>query len=231
MLLTLVRTVVLYIMVVLALRLMGKRQIGQLQPSELVIAMMLSELASIPVENVETPLLTGVIPIFTLIIAEMSFSFLTLKSRKIRKILSGSPTVLIAKGQVLEQEMERLRFNIDDLMEELRSNGYPNILDIEYAIIESNGNLSVIPKSNKRALTPEDVNISTAYEGIPFLLISDGTVNQRAMESAGVDLQWLLDHLKSFGIHDIENVFMASVDSAGNFFVQEKMKKKKSERS
>ena len=226
MLVTLVRTVILYILVVLALRLMGKRQIGQLQPSELVIAMMLSELAAIPVENVGTPLLTGVIPIFTLIIAETTFSYLTLKNRKLRKILSGSPTVLIAKGQILENEMERLRFNIDDLMEELRSNGYPNILEIEYAIIESNGNLSVIPKSNKRPVTPEDINITPQYEGIPFLLISDGVIDEAALTNAGVTVEWLVKHLNKFDIHNIEDVFIASVDSAGNFFVQKKQKKR-----
>ncbi|MBR7164102.1 MAG: DUF421 domain-containing protein [Clostridia bacterium] len=225
MMVTLVRTVILYILVVLALRLMGKRQIGQLQPSELVIAMMLSELAAIPVENVGTPLLTGVIPIFTLIIAETTFSYVTLKNRKLRKILSGSPTVLISKGQILEKEMERLRFNIDDLMEELRSCGYPNILEIEYAIIESNGNLSVIPKSNKRPLTPDDLGISPQYEGIPYLLVSDGVVNKDAMKQAGVNVEWLLRHLNEFDIHNIEDVFIATVDSAGNFFIQKKKKK------
>lgn len=224
MMVTLVRTVILYILVVVALRMMGKRQIGELQPSELVIAMMLSELASIPVENVGTPLLTGVIPIFTLIIAETTFSFLTLKNRKLRKFLSGAPTVLISKGQILEKEMERLRFNIDDLMEELRSSGYPNILEVEYAIIESNGNLSVIPKSNKRPITPEDLGITPQYEGIPYLLISDGVLNEDAMKQAGGNLDWLLAHLNEYNIHSIEEVFVAIVDSAGNFYIQKKKK-------
>lgn len=227
MMVTLVRTVILYILVVVALRMMGKRQIGELQPSELVIAMMLSELASIPVENVGTPLLTGVIPIFTLIIAETTFSFITLKNRKLRKILCGAPTVLISKGQILEKEMERLRFNIDDLMEELRSNGYPNILEVEYAIIESNGNLSVIPKSNKRPLTPEDLGITPQYEGIPYLLVSDGVLNKDAMEHAGGNLEWLLSHLNEYDIHSIEDVFVAIVDSAGNFYIQKKKKSDK----
>lgn len=226
-LVALIRTIILYILVVLALRLMGKRQIGQLQPSELVVAMMLSELATIPVENVGIPLSAGIIPIFTLIIAETTFSFLTLKSRKIRKILSGTPTILIAKGRILEDEMERLRFNIDDLMEELRTNGYANISDIEYAIIESNGNLSVVPRSNKRPLTPEDLNLSPAYEGLPYLLVSDGVINQKEMEDAGVTVEWLLGRLNEYHIHDIEDVFIAIVDSSGKFFVQKKTKKKR----
>lgn len=226
MLVALVRTIILYILIVLALRLMGKRQIGQLQPSELVVAMMLSELASIPMENVGTPLMNGVIPILTLIIAETSFSFLTLKSRRIRKMISGAPTILIEKGQVLEKELERLRFNIDDLLEELRTSGYANILDVEYAIIESNGNLSVIPKSNKRPVTPEDLSIAAPYEGIPFLLIADGKLNEKAMQKAGITIEWLLQKLNEYDIHDIDTVFIATVDSAGKLFVQKKYNKK-----
>lgn len=227
MLITLVRTIILYIVVVLALQMMGKRQIGQLQPSELVIAMMLSELASIPMESVSKPLLAGIIPIVTLIVAETTFSFITLKSRRLRKIISGAPTVLIEKGEVLEHELERLRYNIDDLLEELRTNGYPNILDIEFAIIESNGNLSVIPKSNKRPITPEDLNIAPPYESLPFLLIADGEINQKALETAGVTVSWLLLKLKEFDVYDVSDVFIATMDSSGKVFVQKKRKKKR----
>lgn len=225
MLISFVRTIILYILVVAALRIMGKRQIGQLQPSELVVTMMISELASIPMENVGTPLANGVIPILTLIIAEAAFSFLTLKSRKIRKIISGSPTVLIDKGRVLEKEMERLRFNIDDLMEELRTNGYSNLMDVEYAIMETNGMLSIIPKSNKRPLTPSDLQLCTEYEGLPFLLIADGVINKTALSSAGFSEAWLTERLQEFQITQIKDVFIAFLDSAGNLFVQKKFKK------
>ncbi|MBQ4516133.1 MAG: DUF421 domain-containing protein [Clostridia bacterium] len=227
MLVAFVRTIILYILVVAALRLMGKRQIGQLQPSELVITMMISELASIPLENTGTPLINGVLPILTLIIAEATFSFLTLKSKKIRKIMSGSPTILISKGQVLEKEMERLRFNIDDLMEELRANGYSNLLDVEYAIIETTGMLSIIPKSNKRPVTPADLDITPEYEGLPFLLVADGIINQMALKSAGLNVDWLKERLKEFDITEIQDVFIASLDTSGNLFVQKKYKKDK----
>ncbi|MBQ4517769.1 MAG: DUF421 domain-containing protein [Clostridia bacterium] len=227
MLITLIRTLLLYIVVVISLRLMGKRQIGQLQPSELVIAMMLSELASIPMESLGKPLLAGVIPIFTLVVAEITFSFLTLKSRTLRKIISGSPTVLIEKGQILEKELERLRYNIDDLLEELRTNGYSNINDIEYAIIESNGNLSVIPKSNKRPVTPDDLQLPLAYEGLPQLLITDGVINERVLSSAGLSVNWLIDKLQEYGIYDISTVFIASIDSGGKLYLQTKQSKKK----
>ncbi len=225
MMIAFVRTIILYILVVAALRIMGKRQIGQLQPSELVVAMMISELASIPMENVGTPLVNGVVPILTLVIAEATFSFLTLKSRHVRKIISGSPTVLIEKGRVLEKEMERLRFNIDDLMEELRTNGYANLMDVEYAIIETNGMLSIIPKSNKRPLTPADLNLSIEYEGLPFLLIADGMINRAALKSANLTEEWLLERLKAFQVEKVQDVFIAYLDTAGNLYVQKKFKK------
>lgn len=227
MLVILIRTVIVYILVIAALRLMGKRQIGQLQPSELVVAMMLSELACIPMESVEMPLILGIIPIITLFVAETTFSFFTLKSRRVRKLLSGAPAVLIEKGKVSEKEMARLRFNIDDLMEELRTAGYVSIADVEYAIIESNGGLSVIPKSNKRPLTAADLNISLPYEAIPFLLVTDGVINEKAMAASGHDMVWLLEKLNEFDIWDINDVFIASVDVSGEFFVQKKQSKKK----
>lgn len=220
----LIRTIILYILVVAALRVMGKRQIGQLQPSELVVAMMISELASIPLERTGISLVAGLVPIITLIIAEATFSYLTLKSQKLRRAISGTPTILIEKGKVAEKEMERLRFNIDDLMEELRSNGYPNISDIEYAIIETTGQLSVIPKSNRRPITAADLNVSLKYEGMPFLLIADGKINPTALKDAGITEEWLMEKLSEYGVNTLKDVFIASLDTSGDFYVQKKAK-------
>ena len=224
MIVILIRTIILYILVVAALRVMGKRQIGQLQPSELVVAMMISELASIPLERTGISLVAGLVPIVTLIIAEATFSYLTLKSQKLRRAISGTPTILIEKGKVAEKEMERLRFNIDDLMEELRSNGYPNISDIEYAIIETTGQLSVIPKSNRRPITAADLNVSLKYEGMPFLLIADGKINPTALKDAGITEEWLMTKLSEYGVNALNDVFIASLDTSGDFYVQKKAK-------
>lgn len=223
----LIRTIILYILIVAALRMMGKRQIGQLQPSELVVAMIISELASIPLERTEISLIAGIVPILTLIICEATFSFLTLKSKALRRAISGTPTILIEKGRVCEKEMERLRFNIDDLMEELRSNGYPNISDIEYAIIETNGELSVIPKSNKRPITPYDLDMSVEYEGLPYLLVSDGKINEPALKDSGLTKEWLMIKLSEYGIDKLNDVFIASLDTSGDFYVQKKAKGEK----
>lgn len=212
-------------MVVASLRFMGKRQLGQLQPSEVVIAMMISEVATIPMEDVNTPLLYGIIPTITLIIAEAVFSFLILRNKKIRYLFSGSPTLLIEKGKILEKEMEKMRFNIDDLLEELRGAGYPDISDVEYAIMETNGLLSVIPKSSKRPVTPEDLNIDVGYEGLPLIVISDGEINNYALKRGGLSKKWLIDKLKNdYKIKDVRDVFIASIDAEQNLYVQKKQK-------
>ncbi len=224
MLVSFCRTIILYLIVVFSLRLMGKRQIGQLQPSELVVAMMLSELASIPMQSIGTPLLSGVLPILTLLIAESLFSFISLKSRKARRLLSGSPTVVIRQGQVLESEMEKIRFNIDDLMEELRAKGYANVADVACAIFETNGQLSVIPFSNKRPLTPSDLHIPVPYEDLPHILIQDGEIMWKQLQDANISVDWLLARLKNNGVTDVKDVFLASLDSTNSLFIQLKQK-------
>ena len=149
MLITFIRTIILYLLVITAIRVMGKRQIGELHPSELVVTIMISELAAIPMQATSVPLIYGILPILTLIIAEVLFSYITLKSEKARSIISGKPSILIKNGIINENELRKLRFNLNDLLEELRINNYPNIKDVEFAILETSGQLSVIPKSQK----------------------------------------------------------------------------------
>lgn len=209
---------------------MGKRQIGELQPSELVVTIMISELAAIPMQETGIPLINGIVPIVTLIIAEIIFSFITLKSEKARKIISGTPSILIENGKINEKEMEKLRFNMDDLMEELRINNCPNIADVEFAILETSGQLSIIQKSQKRPATAEDLNIPTKYEGLPITLISDGKINYNNLQTAHLDRQWLVDELKKFGITNLSDVFFASLDTDGNIFYQLKYKAKEEEK-
>lgn len=157
---TFLRTIILYLLVVVGLRIMGKRQIGEMQPSELVVAIMISDLASIPMQDIGIPLLSGIIPIFTLIIMEIVLSQISLKSRKFRNMLTGKPNVIIHNGHLLREEMKKLRFNNDDLKEQLRIQGYVKIDDIQYAILETNGQLSIIPKPKKHEATVEDVEKS-----------------------------------------------------------------------
>jgi uncharacterized membrane protein YcaP (DUF421 family) len=224
MLLSLIRTVILYLLVVLVIRLMGKRQIGELQPFELVIAIMISELAAIPMQDTGIPLLAGVLPIITLLIIQLSFSYLSLKSDLARKILCGTPSVLIENGRIMEKELNRLRYNINDLLEQLREKNFPNIADVEFAILETSGKLSVIPKSQLRPLTPSDLELSTQYEGLPLTLISDGKVNYKNLEECQLDLDWLKKKLQEQNIKNIKHVLFATLDTNGQLWIQMKEK-------
>ena len=162
---TFLRTIILYLLVVTGLRIMGKRQVGEVQPSELVVAIMISDLASIPMQDVGIPLLSGVIPIFTLIMVEIALSQISLKNRKFRKLLTGKPSVIIHNGKILREEMKKLRFNHDDLTEQLRIQGYVRIEDINFAILETNGQLSIIPKPKKQQASVEDVEKAVNKKG------------------------------------------------------------------
>lgn len=222
MLILTLRTVVLYFLVWLTLRIMGKHQIGQLQPFELVIAIMISELASIPMQDTEIPLVSGVIPIITLMFIEVSLSLLSMKSGKIRRMVCGSPSILIAGGQINEPELIRLRYNLTDLLEQLRLKDVPNIADVEYAILETSGQLSVIPKSQKRPVNPEDLKIATAYEGLPLILIADGALHRENLAKAACTEDWLRERLRQAGINSWKSVLLASLDTSGKLFIQAK---------
>jgi uncharacterized membrane protein YcaP (DUF421 family) len=180
-----VRTLILYIIVIVVMRMMGKRQIGQLQPFELVVAIMISELAAVPMQDTRIPLINGIVPILTLLLAQIALSFISLKSTKARALICGKPSILINNGRINESVLRNEMYTLNDLLEQLRSKDVANIADVEFAILETNGQLSVIPKSQKRPVTPKDLNIPTNYEGLPLDLIIDGDVihNNQSMGS------------------------------------------------
>ena len=153
MIITFIRTIILYLLVVSSMRIMGKRTIGELQPNELVIAIMISDLASIPMQSTDSPLLSGIIPILTLIALEVFLSFASLKSKKFRKLLCGEPTDIVTNGKPDMKKMKELRFSRTDLLEELRQQGCDDIKEVKRAVLETNGQLSVILKEKDRPLT------------------------------------------------------------------------------
>jgi len=224
MLLIIIRTLILYVAVVTVMRIMGKQEIGQLQPFELVVALMIADLAAIPMQNTGIPLLSGIIPIIVLMACQVVLSYISMKSIKARNIICGCPSVVVANGKLVESELRYQRYNIHDLLEQLRSKNYPNLADIEFAILETNGDLSVIPKSQKRALQPDDLQIKTQYEGMPMALIIDGKVNEKNLRKANLSTDWLRNELLKFGIDDLKKVFFASLDTAGKLFYQLKTK-------
>lgn len=217
------RTLILYAIVVLSVRIMGKRQIGEMQPSELVVAIMISDLASVPMQAIDIPLLSGVIPVLTLLVAEVTVSFLSLKSRIARRILTGRPSIIIYRGHLNEQEMRRLRFNMNDLQEQLRSNGYFNIADVEVAVLETNGMLSIIPKTHARTVTVGDMALKNVpKEGLPYTIIADGRLNHSELERSGKTKEWLLKELKKQKIEAIREVFYCVYDDNSGIQLQRK---------
>ncbi|NLC12184.1 MAG: DUF421 domain-containing protein [Firmicutes bacterium] len=226
-----IRTIILYALVFLAMRLMGKRQLAQLQPYELAVAIMISALAAIPMEDISIPLVNSIIPILILLSFQILVSMISLKFGGARSFLCGKPSIVVENGKLVESELRNLRVNINDLLENLRLAGYPNLSDVEFAIMETNGQISVIPKSQKRPLNPEDLNIPTSYEGICYSLIVDGQVDHQNLALVGQTEEWLLNELSKFGIKSLKDVFFASLDTQGNLYYQKKEgKQKKGER-
>jgi len=222
MLTVLIRTILLFVVAVVAMRIMGKRQISQLQPFELVIAIMIADLATSPMENIGQPLLYGIVPILALMMLHSAFSIASLKSEKLRGLISGRPSILIKKGVIQETELRNICYDLNDLLEELRASGLENPTDVCTAILETSGKMSVFPHADRRPLTPQDMQIPVQYEGIPLTLVLDGEVQGQNLVTAGLTEAWLNDTLKSYGFHAPKEVLLASLDTKGMFFVQGK---------
>ncbi|OGO78652.1 MAG: hypothetical protein A2Y23_00670 [Clostridiales bacterium GWB2_37_7] len=220
MLIIFIRATILYLFIVVIMRLMGKKQIGELQPTELVIALVIADLSAVPMENLNTPLFYGIIPILTLFIIGEIFSFIALKSDKARGVIYGKPSIIIEHGKILESEMRKQRFNINDLLEQLRISGYPSIADIEYAILETTGELSAIPKSTKRPVTTGDINVNVNQEELPITIIIDGRVLSSNLQIKNLDTAWLKDELSKHNIVSQSDVFFAYITENNEFKYQ-----------
>ena len=221
MLIVFLRSIVLYIIVLIVMRLMGKREIGQLQPFELAIAIMIADLAAVPMAETGIPISNGIIPILGLLVMHLIISFLNLKNMKIREILCGKPAILIYRGKINEKALKKERFTINELEERLRGNNVVNLGDVEYAILETSGQITVIQKPNKRNSIPEDFGIMPEYEGIAYDLVVDGKVMKQNLEKLDKDYNWLVKQISAFGIKP-EEALIATIDGKGNFFCQEK---------
>lgn len=216
------RTIAIYFTLIVFMRLMGKREIGQLSAIDFVVAIVIAELAAIPLGDLKIPLIHGILPIAILALAQIGLSLLCLKSNKFRRIIYGKPNVLIANGKIQENEMRKARYNIDDLLTQLRERNVFNVADVEFAVLETSGQLTVSLKAQKRPLSAEDLAIKTNYEGLPLTLIDDGEINYEGLKEAKLDLNWLERELKKRNIHSVEDVFYASMDSSGQIYIVEK---------
>ena len=221
MLITFFRSIVLYIIVLIVMRLMGKREIGQLQPFELAISIMIADLATIPMTEIGIPIFNGIIPILGLLLMHLIISIINLKSLKGREIICGKPTILIYRGKIDEKALKKERFTINELQEKLRGNNIVNLGDVEYAILETSGEVTIIQKPEKRGTIPEDFNIKPDYEGIPYDLVIDGKIMNKNLKSIGKNYSWLKKQVEKFGIKP-EEALIVTIDGKGQIFCQKK---------
>ncbi len=216
MLTVLFRAALLYILIIFALRLMGKRQLGELQPTELVITILISNIASLPIEDPSIPMVMGIIPIFVLVAFELIVSNLSLKNRAFRKFISGNPIVIIQDGVLNQSALHELRFSIDDLMESLREQNIFNLSDVHYAIVETTGKVSVLQKFEAQTTTPDMFELKGQDKNPPVLLISDGKLIKENLNESHVSKSWLETILKQEHIK-ISEVFLMTVDQQQDY--------------
>ena len=187
----LVRTVILYLFIIIGIRMMGKRQVGELEPSELVMSLIIADVAAVPMQDYGIPLLTGLLPILALLALTMMMSVLTMRSLKFRTLLCGRPSVIIRKGELDVREMHRNRLTVDELLEELRSKGYTDPSQVYYAILETNGRLSVLPRAVQKPPTCEQLGRCASDSELPLVLVSDGKILDYNLSLLGHDRGWL----------------------------------------
>ncbi|MDD6189175.1 MAG: DUF421 domain-containing protein [Clostridiales bacterium] len=218
----LLRTIIVFICLVFSMRLSGKRQLSELEISELIIAVLISDVASLPLQDVGIPLLNAIVPILALLGCELLISGITLKNVKLRGLIFGRPSVLIKDGKIDQQAMRKNRFSLDELSESLRSNNVTDINKVRYAILETDGDMNIILNSEAQPLTPESLESSGPDCGMPHIIINDGRVLDNNLALIGRDLRWLDTELKKRNISSSKDVYFLSIDDAGNIYFAEK---------
>ena len=218
----LIRTIILYIVIIAGIRLMGKRQVGELEPSELVLSLIIADLASVPMQDYGIPLLTGLIPILVLLSITMILSVLTVKSVKFRAVLCGKPSIVIRDGLVDQREMARNRLTVDELLEELRVKGYTDPAMVKYAILETSGQLSVLPYANQKPPTARQLKVSVEEGGLPLVVVSDGRLLEHNLKALGRDRNWLDKQLAQRDCPNVEQVFLLLVDQSDGIYLARK---------
>lgn len=215
------RTLLLYIAVIAAIRLMGKRQIGDLDPSELVVTILVSDLAAVPMQDLGIPMVSGLVPIATLIVIEILLSFLALKSRPFRRLLNGQPAIIIRSGKLDIQKLRQMRLTTDEVIETLRKQNVASVADVKYGVIEPDGTLTVIPRQAKQPVTADMLGLSPRDAGLPLVVVSDGKLVNRSLQLLHLDPRDIENRLNNQSIA-LSDVFLMTLDDCGNTFLQRK---------
>ncbi len=218
----LIRSVIIYLFVLVVIRLMGKRQVGEMQPFEFVITLIIADLACIPMAELAVPLVHGIVPIFTLLIVHFLICFLSRKSMKMRYLLSGRPAIVISPRGINYMELKKLNMTLDDLIEAMRGCDAFNIEDVAYAIIETNGKMCVIKKATIEPPTREDMHVEITPNALPVNIIMDGKLMKENVSLTGIDDKFIAECLKKAKINKIKEVLLFTLDNNGNCFLQAK---------
>lgn len=221
MLIAFTRTIILYLLIIVGIRLMGKKQVGELEPTELVLAMLISDLAAVPMQDFGIPLVFGIVPIITLLCITMALSVLTMKSLRLRLLLCGRPSIIVEKGKILQNELSKTRMTPDELMEELRLQGITDLSLVKYAILETSGRVSAILYANQQPVTPVQLNIGLEEPGLPLTIIDNGQLYPDNLRRRGLDRRWLEKELSRQGVKSPKEVFLLTVDeNSGVYFAR-----------
>lgn len=210
------RTIILYLLLMVGLRLLGKRQIADLEPSELVLTLIISDLAVVPMQDYGIPIINGVLPIVTLLCLSLLLSFFNLKSIRFRALACGTPAVIIRDGKIVQQNMAKNRLTLDELFEQLRGQGYSDLKAVKYAILETSGQLSILPYTREAPLTAQTAGMAVVDRvTLPVLVINDGHVMDENLTACGYDRKWLAEQLAEHKLHEPREVFFMTVDEDG----------------
>lgn len=219
-----IRTLIIYTILLISMRLMGKRQIGQLEVTDLVTTFMLSEIATLPIENPDMPLVNSLIPIIILLTFEVASSMLMIKAPRLKSLFSSRPGYLIKNGVLIESELIKNRISSDELISELRQNGISDIDQADYAIMEKDGKITVLPKPEYRPITPFDLGLNTSDDGLSHIIISNGIVNSHGLSVIGKSQKWLDATLSKDG-YTVKDIFLMTSTDSGRLYTIPKAKK------
>jgi len=217
-----VRIVTIYAFALILIRVMGKRELDRLTAFDFVIAVALGEIIGAPMIDTGIPLWHALVAIVVLGALEIGVSYTLMKSPRLKSWVHGTPTVVIENSHIVERNLLALRYNLSDLLAQLREKGYTNVADVEFALLENSGRLTVFPKSQMRPLQPRDLGIHTDYEGPSIVVVMDGNVQENSLKRVGLDRRWLEKELAKAGISDIKHVLLATLDSQGELFIDRK---------
>ena len=219
---SILRTIMIYTALLVSMRLMGKRQLGEMELSEFVVASLIADLAAHPLQDVGIPMTNGLVPILTLFCFEILIAGLSMKSIRLRTLLFGRPSTLVTRGVINQREMHQNHFTVDELLQELRKQGMSDLSQVEYAVLETDGRLNVIPFPAALPPTAEQLGVRVPDGGCPLIVISEGRVIEKNLRALGYDAKWLQEELRRREKHEAKEIYLMTVNRAGQSYIAEK---------